>query len=74
MKCCFITHNSGGCAPGTYLDVNSEQCKDCSQGSYQNEEFKISCIACPPGMSTEKEGSTSLSDCIGNIKLYYKNR
>ncbi|CAC5393166.1 unnamed protein product [Mytilus coruscus] len=50
-----------GCPQGKYLQ--NEECIDCDQGYYQDEEYHINCTECPDGQSTKQVGSTSLSDC-----------
>ncbi|GMH90969.1 hypothetical protein TrVE_jg13148 [Triparma verrucosa] len=57
------------CPPGTYRDVdydNVEQCVDCPQGRYREDEkgrYMESCAQCPIGRYVNVTGSSSILKC-----------
>lgn len=51
------------CGIGSYFDTN--YCKPCPIGTFQNEEGKQSCNDCPQGLSTVGIRSFSQDECTG---------
>ncbi|KAK3591334.1 hypothetical protein CHS0354_028441 [Potamilus streckersoni] len=75
----FLTANTGStsvsdcnivaCDMGTYRDVNTNTCKLCAIGEYQDRKYQTSCTSCGilvPTLlwRTNQTGSTSAYDCI----------
>lgn len=52
------------CKAGSFWNRTVGQCQDCSVGSYQPQEQRDFCFACPPGSTTNAAGTKSLTDCI----------
>lgn len=54
------------CPVGTFFNVVNEVCESCSQGSYQPEEGRVSCLVCPNNTSTKVVNAKHPEDCQGN--------
>ncbi len=54
-----------------YHSASDDKCKPCPLNSYNDQEGVVNCQACPKGSLTLKTGSTQISDCIGNDRLYH---
>ncbi|XP_077999677.1 uncharacterized protein LOC144452453 [Glandiceps talaboti] len=50
------------CHEGTFY--KDGHCTSCPLGMYQDESGKFTCLACPTGTSTNRDGATSFSECI----------
>ncbi|XP_071829906.1 uncharacterized protein [Apostichopus japonicus] len=63
------------CSEGTYRTYDPLQedfeCQLCPLNSYQDEEATDTCKVCPTGGKTIGYGSTSLSDCLGEVEYSY---
>ncbi|ELU08713.1 hypothetical protein CAPTEDRAFT_227406 [Capitella teleta] len=51
------------CFSGTYLS-DANRCEPCPIGLYQEQEDQKSCIQCPVGTSTVREGTDKAKDCL----------
>ncbi|XP_076359176.1 uncharacterized protein LOC143251821 [Tachypleus tridentatus] len=45
------------CSVGTFSDTGYQPCIPCPRGSYQPMPQQTTCISCPPGLTTHKEGA-----------------
>lgn len=60
---------SADCSAGQYYDSIVEQCLQCNFGTYQPEAYQYECEICPQGTTTEIQGSSQLTDCVGMYKF-----
>lgn len=51
------------CQPGTYFDIFSRQCVNCSRGSYQPNKSENFCFRCPGNKTTLYSGARDISQC-----------
>ena len=65
VLCCLFLPASGSCAPGTFLDLSSEECMPCFGAEYNPHINATACLACPPNSSG---GALNIaeSDCVCN--------
>jgi len=65
VLCCLFLPASGSCAPGTFLDLSSEECMPCFGAEYNPHTNATACLACPPNSSG---GALNIaeSDCVCN--------
>ena len=63
MLNCF----SGNCSAGQYLKAD-KTCANCPKGEYQPSKWQKSCIDCGPDKTTETDGASKESDCIGKFE------
>ncbi|KAL3877080.1 hypothetical protein ACJMK2_034835 [Sinanodonta woodiana] len=55
----------GNCTAGYYISPsNKSQCLPCDKGYYQPNKWNTSCIQCDTDKTTERNGSTTITDCI----------
>ena len=54
------------CSPGSYSSNGTVPCTPCPMNSYQPEAGQTSCLVCPNGTVTQKEGASNPSYCIPN--------
>ena len=61
----FTSDFSAVCNPGYYSTIHGvEPCVECPMDTYQDNEQRTQCHACPVGTHTASTGSTSLEDCL----------
>ena len=60
------------CDPGSFYNVISSACENCSRHSYQDSAGQSFCHYCESGFVTQEEQSTSESDCKGVYIYIYK--
>lgn len=58
-----LLHLSEPCQPGEYSENGLQPCIRCPQGEYTNQKRARSCVACSHGLSTEKSGAVSSTQC-----------
>uniref|UniRef100_A0A914I2G3 Uncharacterized protein n=1 Tax=Globodera rostochiensis TaxID=31243 RepID=A0A914I2G3_GLORO len=51
------------CPPGSVYCSMTDTCTMCAHGQYMPYSGRLQCIGCPPGTTTEQEGSTSADQC-----------
>ena len=61
-----IKKKSKRCLPGTYFDIISQRCENCSRGSYQPNRSETFCFRCPRNKTTLYSGAKNISQCTGN--------
>lgn len=67
----MISVFTADCAAGEYYDNNVKVCLKCDFGTYQDQLYQTECEVCPSGTTTEVQGSTQDSDCIGRNSISY---
>lgn len=55
------------CPPGTYFNSTAQLCLNCAVGSYQDQPMQAQCKPCDIGMTTQKDGTVSSSDCFSML-------
>ncbi|XP_050418511.2 sushi, von Willebrand factor type A, EGF and pentraxin domain-containing protein 1-like [Patella vulgata] len=53
-----------GCPTGMLYERTTENCTYCPRGTYQDEDFSLSCKSCPENTSTIREGSRNANNCL----------
>ena len=53
------------CPVGSYFDDDSEKCKVCSEGTFNNKEGALKCTPCPAGQWTYTNRSENVTSCRG---------
>nr|XP_006821635.1 PREDICTED: sushi, von Willebrand factor type A, EGF and pentraxin domain-containing protein 1-like [Saccoglossus kowalevskii] len=59
----YTNHTCAACGLGTYYNISSDKCEQCSTGFYQDEQGQTSCKPCHAGMSTSTVGATNVEYC-----------
>lgn len=57
------------CGPGSYYDEGEARCKLCELNTYSDHSSSSSCTPCPSNTVTLQRGSSSFSDCRGEIQI-----
>lgn len=55
------------CLPGTYFDMISQRCENCSRGSYQPNRSETFCRRCPRNKTTLYSGAKDISQCTDTV-------
>ncbi|KAL3094074.1 hypothetical protein niasHT_027402 [Heterodera trifolii] len=51
------------CPPGSVYCPMTDSCQMCAHGQFMPYSGRLQCIGCPPGTSTEQQGTTSADQC-----------
>ena len=51
------------CQPGSRYDIETNECLQCSVGTFQPEHGQSRCEPCPEKLTTSSTGATSADDC-----------
>ncbi|XP_052778282.1 proprotein convertase subtilisin/kexin type 5-like [Mya arenaria] len=59
------------CPKGSFLDLSSNQCRECPVATYQDQQGQTTCKPCPKGKITPHPGADSITDCQACSPGYY---
>ncbi|XP_077977609.1 uncharacterized protein LOC144433174 [Glandiceps talaboti] len=52
------------CNIGWYYNVDTNACEKCPVGTYNPFTHQETCVSCPDGYTTDREGALYISDCV----------
>ena len=59
------------CPVGSYL--TNDSCVACPIGRYTDQPGQLSCLHCPDGQTTNLEGATGISQCVGMYVILHND-